>query len=210
MTTETFRRADHRPVPTSAHEAEASAVALRAPSEASASCCFPLDITHSPSRRRLSKEIVGRGTQFGLGLGYNNGRGVPQDFAQAAAWYRQAADQGVAEAQHNLGVMYANGEGVAQDLTQAVAWYRQAADQGLAAAQDNLGGMYATGRGVPQNYVEAHKWRNLAASRATGDTQKEYAEARDALAKVMTPAQLAEAQRLAREWQAAFEKRQAE
>ena len=61
MTTETFRRADHRPVPTSAHEAEASAVALRAPSEASASCCFPLDITHSPSRRRLSKEIVGRG-----------------------------------------------------------------------------------------------------------------------------------------------------
>ena len=49
MTTETFRRADHRPVPTSAHEAEAS-------------CCFPLDITHSPSRRRLSKEIVGRGT----------------------------------------------------------------------------------------------------------------------------------------------------
>ena len=64
MTTETFRRADHRPVPTSAHEAEASAVALRAPSEASASCCFPLDITHSPSRRRLSKEIVGRGTSL--------------------------------------------------------------------------------------------------------------------------------------------------
>ena len=63
MTTETFRRADHRPVPTSAHEAEASAVALRAPSEASASCCFPLDITHSPSRRRLSKEIVGRGSR---------------------------------------------------------------------------------------------------------------------------------------------------
>ena len=62
MTTETFRRADHRPVPTSAHEAEASAVALQAPSEASASCCFPLDITHSPSRRRLSKEIVGRGS----------------------------------------------------------------------------------------------------------------------------------------------------
>ena len=61
MTTDTFRRADHRPVPTSADEAEASPVALRAPSEAPASCCFPLDIAHSPSRRRLSKEIVGRG-----------------------------------------------------------------------------------------------------------------------------------------------------
>ena len=61
MTTDTFRRADHRPVPTSADEAEASQVALRAPSEAPASCCFPWDIAHSPSRRRLSKEIVGRG-----------------------------------------------------------------------------------------------------------------------------------------------------
>ena len=49
MTTETFRRADHRPVPTSDDEAEAS-------------CYFPLDIAHSPSRRRLSKEIVGRET----------------------------------------------------------------------------------------------------------------------------------------------------
>ena len=61
MTTDTFRRADHRPVPTSVGEAEASPVALRAPSEAPASFCFPLDIAHSPSRRRLSKEIVGRG-----------------------------------------------------------------------------------------------------------------------------------------------------
>ena len=61
MTTETFRRADHRPVPTSADKAEASPVALRAPSEAPASCCFPWDIAHSPARRRLSKEIVGRG-----------------------------------------------------------------------------------------------------------------------------------------------------
>ena len=62
MTTDTFRRADHRPVPTSADQAEASAIARRAPSEAQASCCFPLDIAHSPSRKRLSKEIVGRGT----------------------------------------------------------------------------------------------------------------------------------------------------
>ena len=63
MTTDTFRRADHRPVPTSADKAEASPVALRAPSEAPASCCFPWDIAHSPARRRLSKEIVGRGSK---------------------------------------------------------------------------------------------------------------------------------------------------
>ena len=99
---------------------------------------------------------------------------------------------------------------VPQDDAQAVAWYRKAADQGHAAAQFNLGAMYDNGRGVPQDYVEAHKWVNLAASRATGDNQKEFAAGRDLVAKKMTPAQLAEAQRLAREWQAAFEKRQAD
>ncbi len=148
--------------------------------------------------------------QYDLGAAYELGRDVPQDDAQAMAWYRKAADQGLAEAQYNLGFMYRNGEGVPQDDTQAAAWWRKAADQGFAAAQFNLGGMYATGKGMPQDYVEAHKWQNLAASRVTGDEQKEYAEARDALAKQMTPAQLAEAQRLAREWQAAFEKRQAD
>ena len=87
-------------------------------------------------------------------------------------------------------------------------WFRQAADQGAADAQYNLGVMYGNGQGVPQDDVEAHKWSNLAASRVTGDEQKEYAEARDLLAKLMTPAQLAEAQKRAADWQAAFEKRQ--
>ena len=68
--------------------------------------------------------------------------------------------------------------------------------------------MYATGQGVPQDDVESHKWRNLAASRATGDQQKQFTEARDLLAQQMTLAQLAEAQQLAREWQAAFDARQ--
>ena len=58
--------------------------------------------------------------------------------------------------------------------------------------------------------MEAHKWQNLAASRVTGDTRKEYAETRDALAKRMTSAQIAEAQKRAADWLAVFEKRQAE
>ncbi len=63
---------------------------------------------------------------------------------------------------------------------------RQRADQGDADSQYNLGFMYNAGEGVPQDFVEAHKWVNLAASRATGDTQKQYAEIRGALAKQMT------------------------
>ena len=62
-----------------------------------------------------------------LGLMYVIGRGVLQDDAEAVRWYRQAAEQGLAQAQYNLGVMYANGQGVRQDDAEAVRWYRQAA-----------------------------------------------------------------------------------
>ena len=120
---------------------------------------------------------------------------------------RQQAEQGAANAQNDLGVMYYNGEGVPQDYVEAVRWYRLAADQGFAAAQLNLGVMYDRGRGVPQDYVEALRWVNLAAARASSDRQEDYAEARDALAKIMTRAQIAEAQKLAMEWQAAFDAR---
>ena len=47
--------------------------------------------------------------QFNLGFMYDNGEGVPQDYAEAVRWYRLAAEQGNAFAQVNLGVMYANG-----------------------------------------------------------------------------------------------------
>ena len=53
---------------------------------------------------------------------------------------------------------------------------------------------------MPQDYVEAHKWLNLAAALSQGDNQKAMADTRDGLAKQMTPQQIAEAQRLAREW----------
>ena len=61
---------------------------------------------------------------------YEQGHGVPQDYAEAVKWYRKAADQGDAFAQYNLGVMYDNGEGVPQDQAEAVKWYRKAAEQG--------------------------------------------------------------------------------
>ena len=79
-----------------------------------------------------------------------------------------------------------------------------AADQRHADAQNNLGVMYGTGAGVPQDYVQAHMWFNLSAARVfveelrdQGRTWREQTEAR------MTPEQIAEAQRLAREWDAA-------
>ena len=92
--------------------------------------------------------------------------------------------------------MYAYGQGVTQDYGAAVMWYRKAADQGYSSAQSDLGVMYDKGLGVPQDYVQAHMWYNLAATRGLKLGRK----SRDSLAKQMTPAQIAEAQRLARKW----------
>ena len=141
--------------------------------------------------------------QFLLGGMYYNGRGVQEDDAEAVTWLRKAAELGHASAQHFVGAMYANGQGVPQDDAEAVTWYRQAAEQGQAAAQLGLGAMYADGRGVPQDNVEAHMWLNLAASRSSGADRELAVTLREDLATTrMTPADLREAQRLAREWHA--------
>ena len=145
--------------------------------------------------------------QAGLAIMYELGLGVPKDSAQAVAWNRKAADQGNPMAQLHLGWAYAGGQGIPQDDAQAVAWYQKSANQGFARAQLDLGFSYRDGQGVEQDYVEAHKWLDLAAARTIADLQSTYAADRDALAKEMTPAQLAEAQKRAADWQAAFEKR---
>ena len=118
------------------------------------------------------------------------------DYKEAVKWYRLAADQGYARAQDRLGLMYFDGEVVPQDHAEAAKWYRLAADQGFAQAQNNLGIMYANGNGAPQDDVEAYKWWNLAAARGheTAKTNKEIIE------KNMTRQQIAEGQRLSREW----------
>ena len=171
------------------------------------------EATTSEEDAQLTREAAEQGVpeaQNNLAAMYARGRGVPRDDVEAVQWYRNAAEQGSPRAQHSLGQMYAAGDGVPPDMGEAVRLNRLAAEQGHRSAQNTMGLFYAAGRGVPQDYVEAHKWHDLAASGVTGDRQKEFAEARDALAKGMTSAQLAEAQKLAREWQAAFEKRQAD
>jgi TPR repeat protein len=109
--------------------------------------------------------------QFNLGFMYDNGQGVQQDFKQAAAWYRKAADQGNAHAQCNLGVVYENGEGVQPDFKQAAAWFRKAAEQGDAAAQYNLGKMYRMGKGVQQDSKQALAWYRKAAEQGVANAQ---------------------------------------
>jgi uncharacterized protein len=108
-------------------------------------------------------------------------------------WYRLAADQGNARAQSNLGIMYENGQGVPINEVEAMRWYRRAADQGFAPAQSGLAAMYADSQ---RDYVSAYKWTSLSAAQGYANAIQNL----DMLARLMTSAQIAEAQKLAREW----------
>jgi uncharacterized protein len=119
------------------------------------------------------------------------------DYATAVKLMRPLADKGDANAQHALGMLYSIGlGGAAPDNVAAVSWFRKAADQGLAAAQLFLGLQYDKGLGVPQDFILAYMWLNLSA----GQGKEEAVQYRNMVAAKMTPAQIAEAQKLAREW----------
>ena len=141
-----------------------------------------------------ARELAEQGdadAQAKLGRMYTTGEGVPQDYVEAAKWWRKAAEQGDAHAQYGLGLMYANGHGVPKDDTEALKWYRKAAEQGDAEAQSSLSGMYFFGIGVPQDYVEAYAWTSVAATNG-GIAAKEGLPV--AKAK-LTPDQLAAAEK---------------
>ena len=139
--------------------------------------------------------------QYELGVLYGNGQGVPQDYVEAEKWYSRAAEQGLAVAQYELGLMYYQGQGIPRDYAEGVKWLRLAANQGLAEAQFGLGVAYFGGRGVAQDYVLAYMWIYHSEAGSPPGKQRDAAiMARTLVAESMTPAQIAEAQRLAREW----------
>ena len=106
-------------------------------------------------------------------------------------------------AQFGLALSYYGGESVPQDYAEAVRWYRLAAEQGYAQAMLGLTFQYALGEGVQRDFVKAHMWANLAASQSSGESRERAVDNRDRLSESMTSAQITEAQRLAREWEAA-------
>ena len=83
---------------------------------------------------------------------------------EAVKWFRQAAEQGDAEAQYALGGLYNRGQGVSQDYALSLKWFKMAAEQGDSDAQFSLGGIYSRGLGVVKDRVRAHMWFNLAAT----------------------------------------------
>ena len=154
---------------------------------------------------------------------YYFGKGVAKDAPEAEKWFRSAAEQGIAMAQHALGIMYDKGKGVAKDAPEAVKWYRRAAEQGIVGSQFELAIKYALGMGVPRNYLQAYVWTSLAASGIAGEgslagsglvgegslagsgleerlAREGLAQMRDWLAKQLSKSELERAQRIAEEW----------
>lgn len=188
----------------------------------------PQDYVEASRLYRLAAEQGNGDAQAALGAMLEKGRGLPQNYVEAAKWYRLSAEQGHAGAQMLLGGLYLLGHGVPQnyseaakwlrppaehgnvnaqdilanlyykvkDYSQALKWYRLAAEQGDRGAQHNLGALYYDGKGVPQNYVAAYMWFSLAAAQGDQDAPR----IRNEVAGLMTPEQLAEAQKRASEW----------
>ena len=131
------------------------------------------------------------------------------DYATALKLLKPLVAKRNAMAQLALGIMYDKGMGVPQDHKNAARLFRLATVQQNPEAQFHLGTMYEDGHGVPQDYIRAHMWYNLGTALAHNDSKAviemgrdTIAAARDSIAAKMSPAQIAEAQAMARKCEA--------
>lgn len=118
----------------------------------------------------------GAQSQFLLAEFYYDGKGVQQDFKEAADWFRLSADQGNASAQFCLGKMFSKGENFPKDDTEAAKWFRLAAEQGHSVAQNWLASSLKRGRGIPKDEKEAAKWYRYSAEQGNFESQSSLSE----------------------------------
>jgi localization factor PodJL len=109
--------------------------------------------------------------EYEIAQRYAEGRGVPQNLADAADWFDRAAKQGLAPAQFRLGGFYEKGLGVKKDLDAARRLYSAAAEAGNAKAMHNLAVLYAEGIDGKPDYQNAAKWFRRAADYGLTDSQ---------------------------------------
>ena len=157
--------------------------------------------------------MVGRNGAFGILIGAAVGtlflvpaHGLAQDPPRASCVgvdylspledLIRCAARGSAYLQFQLGVRYDDGRMNLEDDAEAVRWYRKAADRGHGIAQISLGVMYENGEGVPEDLVFAYMWFNLSAAQGQELAQRN----KEGIERRMTREQIAEAQRLSREW----------
>jgi len=125
---------------------------------------------NAPETTTLTTDYENADVQFNMGLMFASSEGVAQDYAQAADWYRKAANQCHPLAQFNLAMMYAKGQGVVRSDAESATWLGKAARQGDAGAQFYLGqnchraSLTGAREQASESRIEAYKWLHLAAA----------------------------------------------
>ena len=132
--------------------------------------------------------------QYKIASSYHFGKGIGVDLNKAAVWYRRAAVQGLPQAQYNLAYMLEKLSDLGGTPQEAAKWYSEAAIGGVGAAQLALGSLYVRGVGVPRDLSQAWAWLRAAESRQISRA----GEVRAALEQFLPPAQLSQAQDLAK------------
>lgn len=131
----------------------------------------PLDDVHALIEWAKKGDVE---SQFQLGVKYQNGDGVTQDYQESIRWYRLASEKGNVHAQYKLGLLLDTENASEKDLNEAKKWYKMASGQGHARAQYRLGEMYFYGIGGVQNYEEAEKWMRIAADKGNQEARDFY------------------------------------
>jgi len=110
-----------------------------------------------------------RNAQYAIAVLYWFGKGVEQDYKEAAKWLKLAIKSGHTKAQLNMGFLYLQGKGVKKNEAEARRKFLIAAEHGFVDAQFNIGLMYLKGIGGNQNTSKAKYWLKEAALQ--GDEQ---------------------------------------
>jgi localization factor PodJL len=163
-------------------EAETEGVAPQAPEQPQANVDPSAAVTRSaspempsamigPLSLRLAAANGDSSAQFEVGARYAEGKGVPQNFKEAAKWYQRSADQGFAQAQYRLATLYERGLGLKPDRAQAAVFYERAAAQGNIKAMHNLAVLSANQTDRAPDYAAAAHWFSEAAKRGLPDSQ---------------------------------------
>ena len=116
----------------------------------------PIDALNALSPEELARRLSG-----------------PRD--AVAAFIREAAEAGSAEAQARYGQMLLDGDGVARDARAAFAWFERAARAGHVEAANMVGRCHDLGWGVPVDKAKAASWFRQAAARGLTWAKYNYA-----------------------------------
>ncbi|MGD9802076.1 MAG: hypothetical protein AB7E81_11955 [Hyphomicrobiaceae bacterium] len=127
--------------------------------------------TTGPLSLRLAAAQGDAAAQLEVATRLAEGKGVRQDFAEAARWYERSANQGQAIAQYRLATLYERGMGVKPDRVKAKALYEKSAEQGNLKAMHNLAVVSASSTAGSPDYATAARLFTRAAEHGLHDSQ---------------------------------------